>query len=157
MSAAEPLLVPDVRAMRCSDLDAVMEIEQGSFSTPWSRDSFRNLVGRTDADLWVALLDDTVVGYAVAWYVADESELGNLAVAAEWRRRGLGRWLLDWALSMAVERGAARIFLEVRDSNQGAQDLYARRGFVQVGLRRRYYRQPSEDARVLCLNLSPRK
>jgi ribosomal-protein-alanine N-acetyltransferase len=105
----------------------------------------------------VTLLDDTVVGYAVVWYVADESELGNLAVAAEWRRRGLGRWLLDWALSMAAERGAARIFLEVRDSNQSAQDLYARRGFVQVGLRRRYYRHPSEDARVLCLNLSPRK
>ena len=157
MSAAEPLLVPDVRSMKHSDLDAVMEIEQRSFSTPWSRDSFRNLVGRADADLWVALLDDSVVGYAVVWYVADESELGNLAVAAEWRRRGLGRWLLDWALSMAAERGAARIFLEVRDSNRGAQDLYERRGFVQVGLRRRYYRQPSEDARVLCLNLNPRK
>lgn len=154
MSAVEPLLVPEGRPMLQSDLDAVLEIERVSFSTPWSRESFHNLMRRSDASLWVAVVDTTVVGYAVLWYVAHEAELGNVAVATGWRRRGLGRWLLDWALSEARERGVERIFLEVRFSNRGAQELYERCGFVQVGLRRRYYRSPVEDARVMCVDLN---
>jgi len=140
--------------MRSSDLDRVMAIEEASFSTPWSRTSFRNLMGRGDADLWVTIVDGELVGYSVVWYVGDESELGNLAVSPEWRRRGLGQWQLDQVLDRVLDRGARRIFLEVRLSNQGAQDLYERSGFVQVGIRRRYYRQPVEDARVMCLDLS---
>jgi len=140
--------------MRSSDLDRVMAIEEASFSTPWSRNSFRNLMGRGDADLWVTIVDGLLVGYSVVWYVGDESELGNLAVSSDWRRRGLGQWQLDRVLERALERGARRVFLEVRVSNRGAQDLYERSGFVQVGIRRRYYRQPVEDARVMCLDLS---
>ncbi len=153
MSTAERLAAADVRPMRQADLDAVMEIERVSFSTPWSRHSFRNLLNRGDADLWVAEVNGGVRAYAVVWYVAKEAELGNLAVARSWRRQGLGRRLLDWALAKARERGAERIFLEVRDSNSEAQRLYERRGFVQVGVRRRYYRAPAEDARVMCLDL----
>ncbi len=141
--------------MRAEDLDIVMMIEQSSFSTPWSRGSFRNLLKRTDADLWVAVAEDEVVGYAVVWYAATEGELGNLAVSPGRRGQGVGRWLLDWTLQKAAERGAERIFLEVRMSNQAALDLYESRGFVQVGLRRRYYRAPTEDARVMCLELEP--
>lgn len=140
--------------MRESDLDAVMEIELASFSTPWSRSAFLNLIGRGDADLWVAVVEGAVVAYAVVWYVAREAELGNLAVAPDWRRRGLGRRLLDWSVERARARDAERIFLEVRASNRGAQQLYERQGFVQVGLRRRYYRAPAEDARVMCLDLT---
>ncbi len=155
MSTAEWLLTPEVRPMRETDLGAVMEIERASFSTPWSETSFRNLLAREDADLWVAIVDDAVRAYAVVWYVDREAELGNLAVARRWRRRGLGRWLLDWALTAARRRGAARIFLEVRESNRGAQRLYRERGFERIGVRRRYYRAPSEDAWVLCLELGP--
>lgn len=150
MSTAERLLTPEVRPMREADLREVMEIERASFSTPWSETSFRNLLAREDADLWVAIVDDAVRAYAVVWYVDREAELGNLAVARRWRRRGLGRWLLDWALSAASRRGTERIFLEVRESNRGAQRLYEERGFERIGVRRRYYRAPSEDAWVMC-------
>ncbi len=139
--------------MREEDLRAVMEIERASFSTPWSETSFRNLLAREDADLWVAIVDDAIRAYAVVWYVDREAELGNLAVARRWRRRGLGRWLLDWALTAASRRGTERIFLEVRESNRGAQRLYEERGFERIGVRRRYYRAPSEDAWVMCLVL----
>ena len=141
--------------MSREDLDIVMVIEQASFSTPWSRGSFRNLLSRKDADLWVAVAEDEVIAYAVIWYAATECELGNLAVAPARRGEGIGRWLLDWALRRAFDRGAERVFLEVRMSNQAAQDLYESRGFVQVGLRRRYYRSPTEDARVMCLDGAP--
>jgi ribosomal-protein-alanine N-acetyltransferase len=140
--------------MSSDDLDIVMEIERASFSTPWSPGSFRNLLGRKDADLWVAVAEGEVVAYAVVWFAATECELGNLAVAPTRRGQGIGRWLLDWALRKSLERGAKRVFLEVRMSNQAAQELYESRGFVQVGLRRRYYRAPTEDARVMCLDLA---
>jgi ribosomal-protein-alanine N-acetyltransferase len=139
--------------MRGADLDVVMGIEQDSFSTPWSRASFLNLLGRGDAQLWVAVVNQAVVAYSVVWYVASEAELGNLAVSPDWRRHGLGAWLLDWSIENARQRGVERMFLEVRVSNLAAQGLYERRGFVQVGLRRRYYRAPAEDARVMCLDL----
>ena len=153
VSTAEPLLRPQVRRMREADLDLVMAIEQASFSTPWSRESFGNLIARRDADLWVATVDDRLVGYAVVWYVAEEGELGNLAVAAGWRRQGIASRLLDWTLARARERGAKRLFLEVRPSNFAAHTLYEIRGFVPVGVRRRYYRAPVEDARLMCLDL----
>lgn len=153
MSTAEALLTPEIRRMQDSDLDMVMEIERESFSTPWSRGTFRGLLQRSDASLWVAQVGERVVGYAVVWYLFREAELGNLAVAPGWRRRGLGTQLLDWALQKARERGTERIFLEVRVGNRTAQQLYERYGFSQVGLRRRYYRAPVEDARVMCLDL----
>jgi ribosomal-protein-alanine N-acetyltransferase len=155
VSTAEAVPSPVIRRMSLEDLDVVLAIERASFSTPWSRGSFQNLLGREDADLWVAVAEDEVIAYAVVWYAAKECELGNLAVTPERRGRGTGRWLLDWALRKANERGVERVFLEVRMSNRLAQDLYESRGFVQVGLRRRYYRAPTEDARVMCLDLAP--
>ena len=102
----------------------------------------------------MATLDDSVAGYAVVWFLAEGSELGNLAVMGEWRRHGLGRRLLDQAIERARHRGASRIFLEVRTSNREAQSLYERRGFVMSGVKRRYYRAPLEDARVMSLGLT---
>ncbi|KPK76375.1 MAG: hypothetical protein AMS25_17600, partial [Gemmatimonas sp. SM23_52] len=118
--------------MQDSDLDMVMEIERESFSTPWSRGTFRGLLQRSDASLWVAQVGERIVGYAVVWYLFREAELGNLAVAPGWRRRRLGTQLLDWALQKACERGTERIFLEVRVGNRTAQKLYERYGFSQV-------------------------
>lgn len=154
MSTAEALLPFEIRRMGSGDLDAVLDIERASFSTPWSWASFRNLLARIDADLWVAVAEGEVIGYAVVWYAASECELGNLAVAPGRRSRGIGRALLEWTLKKASERGTERVYLEVRMSNRAAQELYKSRGFVQVGLRRRYYRAPTEDARVMCLDLA---
>ena len=131
------------------DLETVLEIEKASFSVPWSRNSFLGLLHRHDADLWVAVLAGGVRGYAAMWYLADEAELGNLAVAPGWRHRGLGSLLLREAVKGARARGVRRVYLEVRSSNLGAQELYERHGFVTVGIRRRYYRSPVEDARVM--------
>ncbi|HSG81433.1 MAG TPA: ribosomal protein S18-alanine N-acetyltransferase [Gemmatimonadota bacterium] len=141
--------------MKAADLDRVMEIEHASFTTPWSRGAFRSLMGRRDADLWVAEFGGSLAGYAVIWYIGYEGELGNLAVAPEWRRRGIGHFLLDWTLDCARKNGVEKVFLEVRVSNREAQQLYERRGFVMAGVRRRYYREPVEDALVLSINLTP--
>ena len=103
----------------------------------------------------IAEAGGTVRGYVVAWFVLDEGEIGNLAVARDARRRGIGALLLDGAIAAVRDSDVDTLYLEVRDSNVAARALYASRGFVEVGRRREYYRKPKEDALVLRLDLVP--
>jgi [ribosomal protein S18]-alanine N-acetyltransferase len=142
-----------IRAMREDDLARVMEIEHLCFSTPWREATFRNLLKRTDTDLYAAELDGRVVAYAACWTVFEQSELGNVAVAPEARGRGIAGALVDAVVARVRARGAHECFLEVRESNRAAQSVYHDRGFVVVGRRRSYYAQPTEDALVMRLQL----
>jgi ribosomal-protein-alanine N-acetyltransferase len=143
--------------MRVEDLPAVREIEQVAYSTPWPESSFRGLLSRLDTGLFVAEavpdenppVDPKIAGYAVCWAVADQGELGNIAVAPELRRRGIARLLLEEVIEAMRALDVREIFLEVRISNSGAQDLYRQYGFREVGLRRGYYASPTEDAIVM--------
>jgi [ribosomal protein S18]-alanine N-acetyltransferase len=140
---------PVIRRMTAEDLDAVLEIERASFTMPWTRETFRGLLRRTDAHLFVAEVDGRVVGYAAVWVVLDQAELGDVAVAEGWRRRGLGRRLLEAVLALMPDVGVRELFLEVRVSNDAARRLYEGYGFVEVGRRANYYERPREDALVL--------
>lgn len=145
-----------IRRMRSMDLPRVMEIELATFTMPWSESTFRGLLRRTDSDLYVAELNGEVAGYAVFWAVTDQGELGNVAVAPEFRGQGIGARLIDEVLDHAAERGVREIFLEVRRSNSGAQNLYRTFGFYEVGKRRNYYLQPVEDALVMKVDVKPK-
>lgn len=137
------------------DLASVAAIERAAFSDPWSLRSFREALDSGSVYFACARSDaGSVLGYVVAWFVADQGEIANIAVAPDQRGRGVGRALLDAALGEAAARGISAVFLEVRDSNQRARELYASRGFEEVGRRRRYYRRPVEDAIVLRRTLS---
>jgi [ribosomal protein S18]-alanine N-acetyltransferase len=142
-----------IRPLTEDDLPSVMAIEEASFSTPWRENTFRALMRRTDTDLFVAETQDRVFGYAAAWTVLDQSELGNVAVHADARGRGVGGALVDAVVERVKERGAHELFLEVRESNEPAQRLYRDRGFVAVGRRKSYYSAPVEDALVMRLRL----
>jgi ribosomal-protein-alanine N-acetyltransferase len=138
-----------IRPMRLADLTRVLEIELQCFTMPWSEATFRGLLRRSDADLYVAEINNEVVGYSVFWSVIDQGELGNVSVAPGWRRRGIGERLVKTVLHSAGQRGVREVFLEVRVSNTAAQKLYERYGFAQVGRRRNYYLEPIEDALVM--------
>ena len=139
-----------IRDMTRADLGAVMAIERASFTMPWRATTFESLLTRSDADLIAAVAEeDRLVGYAVVWTVVDQAELGNVAVHEEWRKRGVGRMLVDAALERARARAAEECFLEVRESNRNAQSLYEKAGFRSIGRRRRYYSNPTEDALVM--------
>jgi ribosomal-protein-alanine N-acetyltransferase len=142
-----------LRAMTAADLPRVLDIENACFSTPWKDATFRGLMRRTDTDLYVAELQDRIVGYAACWTVIDQSELGNVAVVPEARGRGIGGALVDAVVERVKERGAHELFLEVRESNHVAQAIYRDRGFTVVGRRRSYYAQPTEDALVMRLRV----
>ena len=139
-----------VRRMEMHDLGRVMEIEHQSYTMPWTDATFRGLLRRADADLFVAeTAEGALAGYAVAWAVLDQGELGNVAVAPEWRHRGIAHHLLDAVIRRSNERGVKELFLEVRVSNSTARQLYLSYGFRDVGRRRNYYMEPVEDALVM--------
>jgi [ribosomal protein S18]-alanine N-acetyltransferase len=144
-----------IRPAESRDVDAVAAIERESFTLPWSRRSFVDLV-RSHQGVFLVATDPggAVVGYAVLLVAGSESELTNVAVATVARGRGIGRLLLDAIVLRAQQRRASSMFLEVRESNLAAQALYASKGFRAVARRRRYYSQPVEDALVLRLDLS---
>jgi [ribosomal protein S18]-alanine N-acetyltransferase len=142
-----------VRPMRPADLDEVMWIERRSFSAPWEESTFRGLMRRRSAALFVAESGDEVIGYSVLWFAADEGELGDIAVLPEARGRGIGRLLLRESIKVAVDRGARFLYLEVRDSNAAARGLYEKFGFSIAGVRKQYYTGPAEDAIVMRLDL----
>jgi [ribosomal protein S18]-alanine N-acetyltransferase len=135
---------------RADDVAAISEIERAAFSDPWSARSFRDALEHPAVYFGCARSDaGDVQGYVVAWFVADEGEIANLAVAPEAWGGGIGRALLDAALDEAASRNVESVYLEVRDSNARARRLYQSRGFEEVGRRKGYYRRPVEDAIVL--------
>jgi ribosomal-protein-alanine N-acetyltransferase len=138
-----------IRAMRPDDLVDVLAIEHVAYSTPWPESSFRGLLDRDDADLFIAEIGGEVAGYAVCWAVLEQGELGNIAVSPRWRRRGVATRLLSAVIEAMRDRGVVELFLEVRLSNDAAQQLYRRFGFREVGRRRGYYTSPVEDALVM--------
>lgn len=145
-----------IRPMDEADLPAVLAIEYASYTMPWNEGTFRGLLRRRDADALVAEIDGRLVGYAAAWTVLDECELGNVAVTNAWRHQGIGTRLVRAILDRARVRRVREVFLEVRPSNPGAQQLYRGLGFRLVGRRRNYYQQPAEDALVMRLELDHR-
>jgi ribosomal-protein-alanine N-acetyltransferase len=135
-------------------IDEVLEIEKISFTDPWSREMFRSELevgGGTYARM--AERDGRLLGYSLAVLVADEAHLGNLAVHPDARGAGVGQALLDDLLQVAEKRRATRLTLEVRESNDGARKFYYRNGFLDVAIRKNYYRNPVEDAIVMLRSL----
>jgi ribosomal-protein-alanine N-acetyltransferase len=139
-----------IKVVESADLPAVAVIERRAFSDPWSEKSFRDALAHP-AIYFAGARDDggELLGYVVAWFVADEGQIANLAVVPTAWGSGVGRALLDAALREAQVRKAEHVYLEVRDSNERARRLYRSRGFEEVGRRRSYYRRPVEDAIVL--------
>jgi|Marorgknorr_s2lv_1036017.scaffolds.fasta_scaffold81599_1 ribosomal-protein-alanine N-acetyltransferase len=135
--------------MESGDLEDVVLIEQKSFSTSWPLKTFHKLLMDPNVELWVALQDEHLMGYAVLWRMMEEAELTNIAVREGGRNRGVGSALLSKALDMATSLDVKSVFLEVRSSNQDAISLYERFNFHLLGIRKNYYREPPEDALIM--------
>ncbi len=145
-----------IRFMRLKDVDAVAAIEKDTFARPWSRESFRQEVTRNVAARYlVAEEDGEILGYAGAWVILDESHITNIAVRADARGRGLGKKLTAQLLQVLSNLGACYATLEVRVSNERAQNLYKSLGFVSVGKRKRYYEDNNEDAFLMVCEHMP--
>ena len=146
--------VPELAAMREVDLDEVLAIENAIYTHPWTRGNFADSL-RAGYDCCTWRLSGELVGYFILMAAAGEAHLLNLSIAERHQRRGHGSALLREAAALARRRGATHVFLEVRPSNQAAQNLYTRFGFRKIAVRRDYYPAQfgREDALVFSLPL----
>ncbi|MBQ2952707.1 MAG: ribosomal protein S18-alanine N-acetyltransferase [Clostridia bacterium] len=144
-----------IRRMTLADVDGVAAVEAATFPTPWSRDAFASEMKNVAARYLVAELDGAVIGYAGAWIIIDESHITNIAVLQEHRGRGIGRLLTQGLMQYLSNLGAAYATLEVRRSNEVAQNLYKSLGFIKLGVRKRYYEDNGEDALIMVCDHMP--
>ena len=135
--------------MEKSHVPQVAALEKVCFSDPWSEASVASELNNPLSCWLVALEGEVVAGYVGSQTVLDETDMMNIAVRADFRRRGLATALVLALIECLKQRGSRRLTLEVRASNESAQNLYARLGFTQVGRRKNYYFHPREDAFIL--------
>lgn len=144
-----------IRRMTMDDVDGVYAVEIGTFVDAWSRDAFVSDMKNPVARYLVAEQDGKIIGYAGAWVILDESHITNIAVLKEHRGQGTGKCLTHGLLQYLSNLGAAYATLEVRRSNDIAQNLYKSLGFVQLGVRKRYYADNGEDALIMVCDHMP--
>ncbi len=142
-----------IRRMTLEDIPEVVEIEKQCFSLPWSAKSFEDSISREDTIFLVceeSEKDDVVVtGYMGLYISFDEANVTNVAVSPSFRKKGCGEALVAAAKVEAKEAGAESIFLEVRVSNEPAISLYKKQGFEELGIRKKFYEHPVEDAIIM--------
>ena len=160
-----------------ADIPQVSAIEEESFATQWPRTAYkRELTNKLARYLVVvdrshpppppvqprrsilsifhkpeesAPATEYVVGYVGVWLMVDEAHIVAIAVREAYRRQGLGERLLYDAIELALSNKQENVTLEVRRSNIGAQALYEKYRFLNVGVRKRYYSDNHEDAIVM--------
>ena len=152
-----------IRLADAGDLDAVLELERLTTGAPhWARDDYAKMIDVASPSvvrrvLLVASVDDEVAGFAVGAVagsgVGATGELESVAVAERYRRQGVGRALCIEVMRWCAGRDACGMDLEVRASSESARHLYRGLGFVEVGRRRSYYREPAEDAILMHMDV----
>ena len=138
-----------IRNAKIDEFHELEEISVSSMSEPWREADFMSAEKNEYALILAAVEEDEPVGYAVGYFAADEAELPSIAVSPLMRRRGIGDALLNELFNQVKSRGAAKLFLEVRESNEPAITLYEKNGFITAGTRRHFYSNPEEDALVM--------
>jgi ribosomal-protein-alanine acetyltransferase len=142
----EPKPATIARPMVAGDAQVVAAIgRQCPAAAAWPEDSYARL-GELGYRGWVAVAGEEICGFLVARCAAGEAEILNLAVKPERRRQGHAREMLRAAMEGLKAEGVREVYLEVRESNAGAQAFYAGAGFGRSGRRLSYYEQPREDA-----------
>ena len=140
----------EIIMMRLDQLDDIVNIENESFPTPWSREAFEyDLTKNTLAHYWTLTHDGIIIGYAGIWLVGNIAHITTICVRESVRKKGIGKWLLLKVMEMGSELGALRFTLEVGETNEIALSLYMSVGFREVGRRVNYYQEIGEDALVM--------
>ncbi len=140
----------DIRAWAVDDLSALALLADRSTPHAWSVDVLRDCFKATYQG-WVLEDKNKIIGFIVIFLLGEECELLNICIDPEYRRQGLGQRLMDHVIEYSQSKNLSRIYLEVRDGNQHAIDLYHACGFGEVGVRKDYYpcSNGREDARLM--------
>lgn len=141
----------EIIEMSENNVQDVHNVEINSFSVPWSLNSFENELKNDAAKYFVALVDGVVAGYVGMWEISGQCDITNVAVLPSFRRKGVGKRLIEHLIQYCKNANLSPIFLEVRQSNEPAKSLYSGFGFEEVGTRKKYYSDTGEDAIIMSL------
>lgn len=150
-----------IRNMTSADIPAVVDIERKCFTIPWSLKSFEESIQRGDTIFLVCEesfgVEDRILGYMGMYLSFEEASITNVAVLPEFQNKGYGSMLVETAKAEVKKMCVKKMFLEVRISNQPAISLYKKKGFQEIGIRKRFYEQPTEDACIMECDLEIKK
>ena len=141
-----------IERMRREDLGEIVRLEKESFTDPWPRKGFEDQLEDGNSIMLVGRFgpkEGEIAGYLCAYLVLEEMQLASVAVAPEFRGRGIARSLAAEMIKIGTAAKASEIWLDVRESNAPARRLYEKLGFREVYRRKNYYHKPKEDALVL--------
>lgn len=141
----------EIKELAKEHIDEIVEIEKSCFSAPWSKDSFLKELDNGMAHYYVATIDDKVVGYGGFWYIINECHINNIAVHQDFRGQKIATQIMDAMIEKAKYFETIGLTLEVRVTNEVAINFYEKMGFVQEGVRKKYY-ENNEDALIMWLN-----
>ena len=143
-----------IEPMSAQTTAEVAQIEAECFSQPWSHDAFIAELSNPGAATFVAKSDGVVAGFINLGFVLDEASVNNIAVKKSYHRQGIGKTLLNAAVAYCQNNRLTTLMLEVRKSNLPAIALYEQFGFQSVGIRKRFYSDPEEDAILMNKNIA---
>jgi [ribosomal protein S18]-alanine N-acetyltransferase len=155
MKKPDPVALEDIssqytiRKMTAEDLVEVLEIEISLFPDPWTEEFFVEEFERHDAFVLENNLTMELAGYLCGWHVLDEFMITNIGIRKNLQSTGLGEFLMSEVLNQKTDSGVIYYYLEVRESNKPAINLYKKLGFGIIGKRLNYYQHPEENALVM--------
>ncbi len=139
----------EIRKMIADDAPSVAELEAAIFPDPWKQKDIFSYICMPDGMCYSAVADGNVVAYIIGRVIPPEGEVYRIATREGYRRKGIAYRLLDYAVKCQKGRGLESLFLEVRSKNIPARNLYRSYGFREIGLRKNYYSDPTDDAVVM--------
>lgn len=138
-----------LRRMQKQDAATAAALEAGCLTEAWSEKSYQDALTNPAAFYVAAELEGKMAGCCGYWQSFEEADICNVAVARDCRRLGIAEQMLVFLMEHAQSRGVSAFTLEVRDSNAAAVLLYEKLGFVTEGIRKNFYDNPKEDARIM--------
>ena len=139
----------EIRELQSQDIEELAKIESESFSMPWSKKAFENLLSQPYCFYLVALADGEVAGSCGYTDSFHEANIDNVVVAEKYRNLGIGQALLRELIARGEAAKVEAFTLEVRVSNAAAIHIYEKFGFKSEGIRPRFYEKPTEDAMIM--------
>ncbi len=138
-----------IRPMTKDDIEQVVCIENSIFTIPWSGKSFLD-ASTTPENVYLVCEENGIIqGYCGLWTVIDEGNITNMAVSPAYRRKGIARQLMQEMEKRGRMKDVSVFFLEVRESNTPARNLYEIMGYRVIGRRKNFYEKPAEDALIM--------
>ncbi len=139
-----------IRRAVAADISSIAAAEEKIFSDPWNERSVSDMICKDGGMCYCATDDDgRLLAYVIGMQITPEGEIYRIATLPEYRRRGIAYRLLDYAVKTERGRGLENLFLEVREKNDAARNLYRAYGFREIGKRRGYYKDPPDDAIIM--------